>query len=203
MPCTHSQAPYAPKAWRYWQPPYIQKLNLTLQEWFEPQRRHAAAVTKRYIRFNAAMEQRAACAHPIADNSLGMHIRHGDKWTSRYLVAVSDYRPYCEAFVDNGGGAIYLATDSGLVVDEIMREWPERVSSRIVRQPAVQGLSRNKSAAFDLGVSTHRTNVEALIDARALSKCTYLLHGLSALSEAALFMNHGLTERAVNVEDEG
>ena len=83
-----------------------------------------------------------------------------------------------------------------------MPEWQERVTSQIVRQPAVQGLSRNGSAAFNIGVSTHRTNVEALVDGLAMSKCTYLLHGLSALSEAAFFINLGLAERAVNLEDE-
>ena len=201
-PGLHAQAPWSPKAWRYWMPDYIQQTNISLQDWFEPQRRHAAAIAKRHIRFNAGMEQRAACAHPNSENSLGMHIRHGDKWLSRDILSVNEFLPYCEAFVDNGGGAIYLATDSSMVFDEIKRDWPDRVTSRIVRQQAVKGLSRNGTAAFELGVSTHRTNVEALTDGLALSKCTYLLHGLSALSEAAFYMNPGLIERAVNLETE-
>ena len=197
----HSQAPWSPKAWRYSMPDYIQQTNISLQDWFEPQRRHAAAIAKRHIRVNARMKQRAACAHPNPENSLGMHIRHGDKWlSSRNILSVSEFLPYCEAFVDNGGGAIYLATDSSMVFDEIKRDWPDHVATRIVRQQAVKGLSRNGTAAFELGVSTHRTNVEALTDGLALSKCTYLLHGLSALSEAAFYMNPGLIERAVNLE---
>jgi hypothetical protein len=44
--------------------------------------------------------------------------------------------------------------------------------------------------------------MEALTDALAMSKCTYLLHGLSALSEAAFFINPGLMERSVNLEIE-
>lgn len=117
------------------------------------------------------------------------------------MIKVEDFLPYCEAFVDFGGGDIFLATDSQLVVDEIMRDWPERVRSKIVRQQAVEGLSRNETAAFELGVSKHKTNVEALTDALAMSKCTYLLHGLSALSEAAIYMNPGLIERSSNLED--
>jgi hypothetical protein len=197
----HCQAPWASFAWRYWMPGYMRRTEVPLDAWFEPQRRHAAAIVKRYIRFNADMEQRAACAHPNPENSLGMHIRHGDKGIERNIIPVSDFLPYCEAFVDNGGGTIYLATDSALVIEEIMRDWPERVSSRVVRQQSVQGLSRNESAAFALGVPAHRTNVEALTDALALSKCTYLLHGLSALTEAALYMNPALVRRSLSLED--
>jgi hypothetical protein len=63
-------------------------------------------------------------------------------------------------------------------------------------------LTRNETAAFDLGVSPHRTNVEALTDVLALSKCTFLLHGLSAMSEAVLYLNPGLVARSINLEDE-
>lgn len=180
-------------------PEYMQQPNVPFKEWFAPQREHAAATTKRYIRLTPDLEQRALCAHPQHENSLGMHIRHGDKEMSRDYIPVDAFRPLCEAFVDNGGGSIYLATDSALVVETIMKEWPSRVSERIVRQPAVQGLSRNESAAFSLGLSEHLTNVEALVDARAMSKCTYLLHGLSALSEAAMYLNPAL--KPVNLED--
>jgi len=191
MPGLHSHAPWTSRPWRYWMPEYIRKSDESFADWFKPQRKHAADTTKRYIRFNAEMEQRAACAHPNTENSLGMHIRHGDKEASRDYIPVKDFLPFCEAFVNGGGGDIYLATDSGLVFEEIVREWPERVSSHVVRQPAVEGLSRNDTAAFSLGISAHRTNVEALTDALAMSKCTYLLHGLSALSEVAFFINPG------------
>ena len=197
----HYQAPWASHAWRYWMPDYMLQKNVSLEAWFKPQRYHAAAIVQRYIRFNADMEQRAACAHPNPENSLGMHIRHGDKWIARYIIPPSDFLPYCEAFVDNGGSTIYLATDSALVIEEIMRDWPERITSRIVRQQSVKGLSRNESAAFNLGVPAHQTNVEALTDALALSKCSYLLHGLSALTEAAFYMNPALVHRSINLEE--
>jgi hypothetical protein len=202
MPGLHSHSPWMTHPWRYWMPEHIQQPDLSFDDWFKAPRKHAAVTTNRYIRFNAEMEQRAACALPNPKNSLGMHIRHGDKESSRDYIPVGDFLPYCEAFVDGGGGSIYLATDSALVYEEIKRDWPERVSSHVVRQPSVKGLSRNDTAAFNLGVSQHRTNVEALTDALAMSKCTYLLHGLSALSEASFFVNPGLTERAVNLESE-
>jgi hypothetical protein len=197
----HAQAPWGVHAWRYWMPDHIALPQLPLEKWFAPQRKRAARIVKRYIRFNEHMEQRAACAHPRPNNSLGMHIRHGDKGIERRVIPVSAYLPYCEEFIKKVGGSIYLATDSALVVEEIMRDWPTHISDQIVRQKEVRGLSRNESAAFSLGLSAHLTNIEALTDALAMSKCSYLLHGLSALTEAALYLNPGLVRRSVNLDD--
>lgn len=183
-------------------PPHIQQIEKPLQEWFEPQRAHGATITQRYIRFNAEMEQRAACALPNPEKSMGLHIRHGDKGIEREVQAVSRFLPYVEVFIDDGGGSIYLATDSALVIEEIMRDWPEKITSHIVRQPSVEGLTRNETASFDIGISIHQSNVEALTDVLALSKCTYLVHGLSAFTEAAFFLNPELQKRALNLDDE-
>jgi hypothetical protein len=180
---------------------HIERHDMWLQEWLMHQRRNATISVQRYIRFNAYMEQRAACAHPNPQNSLGMHIRHSDKWTSRYIIPVREFLPYCTAFVDHGGASIYLATDSSKVLNEILLTWPGRVVDRLIVQEGVKGLSSNGSAAFDLGIGNHRTNTEALTDLLALSKCTYLLHGLSALTEAVFYINPGLARRAINLDD--
>jgi hypothetical protein len=147
------------------------------------------------------MEQRAACAHPRPKNSLGMHIRHSDKESSRDIVPLTRFLEFALAFVKAVDGDIFVATDSALVLEEILQKWPTQVQDRIIFQAGLQGLSWNETAAFDLGVSTHRTNTEALTDLLALSKCTYLLHGLSALSEAVFYLNPGLMKRAINLDD--
>ena len=81
---------------------------------------------------------------------------------------------------------IRYPSDSALVLEEIHDKWPKNVRDKIIHQPNVFGLTRNTTAAFDLGISQHRTNIEALTEISILSKCTYLLHGLSAMSEAAV-----------------
>jgi hypothetical protein len=146
------------------------------------------------------MERRAACSLPNPEYSLGMHIRHGDKYIERKVIKTGKFLRYAKAFVENGGGSIYVASDSAKVFEKIEKSWPKNVSSHVVRQPCI-GLTNNGTAAFDLGHSAHRTNTEALTDLLALSKCTFLLHGLSALSEAVLYMNPGLIERSINLED--
>jgi len=147
------------------------------------------------------MERRARCSLPNPKFSIGMHIRHGDKYLERDIIKPKKFLVYAEAFVNNGGGSIYLATDSAKVVETILNKWPKHVADHIVLQPLVLGLTQNETAAFDIGISRHRTNVEALTDVLSLSKCTFFLHGLSAMSEAVLFINPGLIRRSVNLED--
>lgn len=201
VPGLHQNAPWVPRAWRYSENPRILRHDLSWDNWFKPQRKRATEITERYIRFNPMMEQRAHCAFPNPEFSLGMHIRHGDK-AERAVIEPDRFLVFAEAFVNNGGGSIFLATDSALVVEIILETWPKHVADHIVHQPSVLGLTSNGTAAFDLGVSRHRTNVEALTDILALSKSTFLLHGLSAMSEAAFFLNPGLVSRSINLEDE-
>jgi hypothetical protein len=200
VPGIHSNAPWAPRAWRYSESTRILRKELSWDSWFKPQRKRAAEITERYIRFNPMMERRANCAFPNPEFSLGMHIRHGDK-TERHIIEPDRFLVFAEAFVNNGGGSIYLATDSSSVVETILKDWPKHVVDHIVYQASVKGRSSNDTAAFDLGISAHRTNVEALTDVLALSKCTFFLHGLSAMSEAALYLNPGLVARSINLED--
>eukprot|EP00985_Skeletonema_marinoi_P000487 scaffold187_cov140-Skeletonema_marinoi.AAC.12 len=187
-------------AWRVGDIEYIFRRDLDFDVWIEPKRRNAAKLAKNYNRFNAEMQQRAECAHPKRDNSLGIHIRHSDKGVTRGgVIALSDFFPYAKAFVENGGGSIFVATDSSLVIEEITSKWPKDIRSHVVYQGGTT-LSRNDTGSFDLAVSHHQANLEALTDILALSKCTYLVHGFSALSEAAIYLNPSLIERSVNLE---
>ncbi len=119
--------------------------------------------------------------------------------TSSSAIALPNFFPYAQAFVEHGGGSIFVATDSSLVIDEIRSRWPSDITSHVVYQVGTI-LSHNDTATFELGISHHRINVEALTDILALSKCTYLVHGLSALSEAAMYLNPSLIERSINLE---
>jgi len=202
VPGIHSNAPWAPRAWRTTETPIILREDLSWDEWFKPQRKRGAEIAERYIRFNPMMERRAHCAFPNPKFSLGMHIRHGDKYIEREIIKTDRFLSFAEVFVNNGGGSIFVATDSAKVMETILESWPKHIADHVVHQTSVMGLTSNKTAAFDLGVSAHRTNVEALTDVLALSKSTFFLHGLSAMSEAVLFLNPELVARSINLEDE-
>ena len=64
--------------------------------------------------------------------------------------------------------------------------------------------STNTTAVFDLGVSHHRTNQEVLVEILALRRCHALIHGHSAVSEAAIRTspNAQLHWTAVGLEDD-
>ena len=166
----------------------------------------------------------------MQENSLGIHIRHSDKGITRgggklsvyhcvymniyqtslklsshtpfihLVIPLSDFFSYVKAFVESGGGSVFVATDSSLVIKTMKSEWPTNILSHVVYQSGTI-LSHNDTATFELGSSSHhRTNVEALTDILALSKCTYLVHGNSALSESAFYLNPLLIERSINLE---
>lgn len=72
---------------------------------------------------------------------------------------------------------------------------------RVRSQPHVYR-SPNASAVFALYETHHdATNRQVPVDILALSRCTFLIHGLSAVSEAAIYWNFDLNERSVNLED--
>lgn len=212
LPGLHTLAPWMPHAWRQGSPPYLEQSHVSFREWMAPQRVNSSELVQRYIDMTLPLQHRAACAHPNHHNkrnqdhvSLGVHIRHGDKRNSiRRIIPTKRFLPFCKDFLNaHQNASIYIATDSAVVLEEIYQTWPSFVTERIVTQPFVKALSRNRTAAFDLSnVGHHRTNLEALTDILALSQCTYLVHGWSAMTEAAMYLNPKLISQQVDLEDD-
>ena len=103
--------------------------------------------------------------------------------------------------LSNSGGrfSIYIATDSQLVVEKIKDEWPAEILKLIQWQDRVVR-SNDTTPVFVLS-SHHVTNMEVLVDILAMSKCQFLLHGLSAVSEATHYLNRNLhTDHSINLE---
>jgi len=203
-PGIHGFAEWAPRCWRYqYQPDYMTKPHMPLAEWLEPQRRKAHSVINRYIKVRSELRDAAERVNPGCSSKfpcLGLHIRHSDKAAGRRVVETSECLPYVIAFVHSGGQQIYLATDSESVLNEVQTLWPESLRSRLKTIGSDVVRSANDTAVFDMD-SHHRTNVEILVEIVALSKCQYLVHGLSAVSESAIWLNFDLHLRSVNLED--
>jgi hypothetical protein len=206
-PGLHGFTDYAPRCWRYhYLPDYVTQLHMPFHEWIAPQRATAARVVQQYIRLRAPIRHAAALVNPPASVLLGLHIRHSDKAAGRRVLETSEFLPYVLAFAQqqntrynkNDDWAIYLATDSDLVLQEIQDHWPSHITSRIRTFQALR--STNATAVFDMPRHHHhQTNTEVLIEIQALSQCHYLLHGLSAVSESALWLNSQLV--SVDLED--
>jgi len=207
----HLRCPWSVRAWRYGgTSPAVKKRHLSMHDWWEPQRRRASEIVSRYYHWQPDLQRAIdALTVPPSHPCLGLHIRHSDKANQRRRLNVSDFIPFLEVYWKwIPGGHIYLATDSDVVVEEVYNIVKTTTTvatgvynprSLIRVQPRVWR-SSNTSAIFRLTTNHDETNRQVLIDIGALSKCTFLLHGLSAVSEAAIYHNPALHERSINLE---
>jgi hypothetical protein len=199
----HLRCPWSVRAWRYGGTPVqIQEPHTTLHKWLGVNRRRAAPLVRDYYRLQPDMQAAVDSLWNPTRSTLGLHIRHSDKANRRKRIPVASFRPYVERFLQQvPTGLIYLATDSERVIEDIQQTWPSSLADRLRMQPSAYR-SRNASAVFSLFEAHHdATNRQVLVDIVALSRCTFLIHGLSAVSEAAIYWNIDLHERSVNLED--
>jgi hypothetical protein len=205
-PGLHGYSNHATRAWRYeYLPDSIRRPHVPFHTWMTPNRVRGHAIMSKYIHFRPYLHKRAHAANPncSAPNNacLGLHVRHSDKAAGRRVIAVNEFLPFAIAFLQNGGAHIYVATDSSSVIATIVNEWPEHVA-KTIRFVSNQTRSKDQKAVFDMQTH-HETNIEALTEILALSYCQFLVHGMSALSEAAIWINLGLHMQSVNLEDPG
>ena len=206
IPGLHGYATTSVRCWRYdFLPDYVSQPHLSMFRWLTPQRQRAANIVQKYFRFRPYLLHRAQTMNPNCSMNknpcLGLHIRHSDKSAGRRVLAVSEFLPFCEQFAENGGKQIYLATDSVLVLKEIHETWPQHIVS-MIRSTSDMVRSSDTTAVFDMA-SHHRTNQEVLVEIIALSTCQFMIHGHSAVSEAAIWMNYDtLHHTSVNLEDD-
>ena len=135
---------------------------------------------------------------PNGTRCLAVHIRHSDKaGLARTKIPHDAFLPFVDAYLQNGGGdKVYLATDSSNVVERVKKEWAHVtlvVQGGIVRSAVFKPVFRQGSH--------NRTNTEVLLDILAMSRCQYMIHGYSAVSESSHYLNPTLHNRSVDLED--
>jgi hypothetical protein len=213
IPALHLNWPWSVRAWRYGGlPPSRRQDELHYDEWFAPMRNRGHAMVRKYVRFLPHMHQLAQQANPTG-RCLALHVRHSDKANRRKRIPVQKFLPYVRAYVeeeekrnnrhDDDPFVVYLATDSDNVIYEIKTTWPLNLVARIKWQDRVIR-SNDTTPVFTLSSSHHLTNTQVLVDILAMSKCQFLLHGLSAVSEATHYLNIDLhRNKSVNLEIKG
>ena len=142
---------------------------------------------------------------------LGIHVRWSDKGASRRKLSLHEYFPFVQAYMDqfekNSGTTekgpqpcIFLATDAPQVITYVQNHWPSSYRLALITSRATIR-SPNETAVFNLA-SHHETNKEVLVDIMDLAYCRFLLHGNSAVSESAIYLNgFNLIYQSVNIED--
>jgi hypothetical protein len=201
----HLNCPYCVRSWKYGGlktgvPPRLREPADNYHQWWEPMRQTGHRMVSTYYHLQPDLDQLVAMANPTTNSRrcLAVHIRHSDKANRRTKIPLEAFLPYCQAFVTAGGRCIYLATDSSRVMDKIQAEWPVEVREVLVWQPNILR-SSNSTAVFE-SPRHHRTNTEVLVDIAAMARCHWILHGLSAVSEAAIYTNPSLHSHSVNLE---
>ena len=204
-PGLDSYTEWAVRSWRY--------DNVPKHLWNEQDknnqkasRQKATSIVEKYFRFHSYIVERADIVNPVSPEKpcLGVHIRNIDKkGKHRTKVKIDLYIAYMQAFIRAGGEVIYLATDSRTALQHIFNEYPEiakhiRSQGKYVVRSS-KGRAREWSPHFV--EEHHRVNSEALVDTLALSKCSFLLHSFSTLSEASIYLNPDLQANGLNLED--
>jgi hypothetical protein len=220
-PGLHLYAPYAPKIWRYAPlPAFVAQPHIeSVTEWLTPQRLRAHEVVKKYFHFQPWMKNQSQIVETTAPYCLGLHVRWSDKGASRRKLGLDEFFPFVKTYMEHyhldsgeitsnnnnnssstsSSPCIYLATDAQQVVQYVTTHWPLSYQKVLITSRATIR-SPNETAVFDMG-SHHATNTEVLVDILDLSHCQFLLHGNSAVSEAAIYMNVNLIYQSVNLED--
>lgn len=182
IPGLHLHSPWAVRAWRYGGlPPTLRNDSISYEAWLRPQRERAQATVKQFIQLLPDIQERARRTNP-SRKCLAVHIRHSDKGNRRKRIPLRRFIPYIEAYWDIvPEGIVYVATDSSRVVEELQSR------PRFLWQPNTQR-SNDTTAVFRI-FPHHATNLQVLVDIRAMASCQWMLHGLSAVSEAVLYLN--------------
>jgi len=202
----NSFSPFSSKAWQYddipndlWNPNH-----LTLKSWLKRMRVKASEVVKKYFEFQPFIADRAQEVNPVESTSLpclAVHLRNVDKeGVHREKFPPNKFRDYLVAFARAGGKAIYIASDSQRSLEYVIEHFPPEIREMIRTQGSFVVRSSWKLPPHMLE-KHHRVNSEALVDVLAMSKCQFLLHGNSAISEAAIYLNMNLHHQSVNLED--
>jgi hypothetical protein len=219
----HIHWPPSVRAWRYGgMPPSLIQPDLTYDQWFAPMRDRGSALLEKYVRPKqhlVEMARRVVSLRHSPQHCLAIHIRHSDKANRRKRIPVKKFLPYAQAYYEevvmrtnnnnsnsnntfSDNAVIFLATDSHKVIHDIQRDWPSDLVDRMTWQTGATIVRSNDTTPVFKMSSHHETNTQVLVDILALSKCEFMLHGLSAVSEAAMYLNRGLQYRnhSVNLE---
>jgi hypothetical protein len=195
MPGLHKCSPFGVRSWPFRGLPRDVQPKGPLQEWFYPMRQRASRILDKYFYLQPEIKQLVDRVNPVGSRCLALHIRVTDKGNGRHKVPLESFRPYVDVF----DGDIYLATDDASVI-ETVSAWKN--GSVRYQESAFRSTTAEPTFAL-MKNNTHRTNVESLVDVYAMARCSFFLHGFSAMAEAVIYLNLELHNRSVNLDDAG
>lgn len=211
LPGLHYCSALAVRGWVYpWLEPRLQPNEQSIREWLSDHRQRASQIVREHFELQPWLRNLVDDIQPVNERCLGVHIRLTDKGSGRIKRGVDAYLPYLEAYVRAVGGpnnmttnsTIFLATDDATVLHQLKNRSDLLFHSAVIRHQEGALLSDSDAPTFAaFSTQKHRLNTEALVDIYALSRCQYLVHGYSAIAEAAVYVNPHLDQFSINVDD--
>lgn len=198
VPGLHKCSPFGVRSWPFHGLPSALLPNTTLKNWFYPMRRRAADIVGKYFHLKPSIETLVAKANPVQNRKcLALHIRATDKGNGRQKVPLRKFRRFMKEY----DGDVFLATDDATVVTTFS-QWMKDGQKLWYQEDAFRSTSSQPTFTL-MKNNTHRTNVESLVDIYAMARCSYFLHGFSAMAEAVMYLNLDLHNKSVNLDDPG
>ncbi len=166
-------------------------------------RLQASQIVESYFRPLAKyLTQRESFRERIGYNNsliLGIHLRGSDKGDGRKKTVGSDYLPYIKSFLEAlppGSGKLFVATDDSRMLSFLH----ENNISNFYSNNDVLRSDGNEANFNKFKSKLAVVNEHVFQDILMLSTCDYLLHGDSAVSESAIYLNFNLHYRSVNLD---
>ena len=170
-------------------------------------RGHAAAIRfKLNAAFAEQVDRRWRTAFSLqADNGqlvvLGVHMRGSDKKSGRRKVPSCEFDAYVQDFFSAfpTSGRLYVATESAPYAENARKWWVERWGVTRVLVPQLGTRVGSAAPNFLVHDPLHVAR-EVHLDIQLLARCDYLLHGASAVAEAAIYLNPRLHWNSTHLE---
>lgn len=220
----HYCAPWAVRPWpldrmtKALFPRTLPNTNASLDEWYRPMRERASNIVSQYFHLQPWLKERIQQANP-STHCMAMHIRMTDKGHGRRKRPLESFRAFAEDYyyqcqrqvqtkesLDHTGAnytnvTLYVATDDELVMTTILQNWTKDMPGLSVLYQTSAGRSSSNRPVFDVFADNiHQVNTEALVEIYAMSRCQILVHGFSAMSEAAIYIHPTIV--SINLDDE-
>jgi hypothetical protein len=198
-PGMHKCAPNSVRPWVIdGMPRYMQPTNLT--EWLHQMRLRAHDIVQQYYRPLPWLQKEIDATAPQKSNCLAIHYRATDKGHGRKKLSLEAFQPYAEVYSRLvPDGLVYLATDDAYVRERIRQEW--NVTNVTHRSNTLKS-SASEPVFVAHASQRHRLNTEALVEMYNLAHCRYLVHGYSAMTEAALYIRPNMTSINLDLPNE-
>ena len=193
--------PYGRGKYKDYKEYYDKPYNHIINEFYLKNRKIANEIITTYLKINDHITEKVDLFWKknlsLYNYVIGIHLRGTDKDKNigGRKVLPSEYYKYIDYLLNkHNNSIIFLATDDPSYLFIVKEKYKEKIVY-------IDDIARNSSNILycDLG-NNYKKGEDVLIDCLCLSKCDFLIHSSSAVSEFAIYYNINLHEHNFNLQ---